>query len=329
MRSVPFQTLSLSCLTGVLAFSPLGVDRPATVWAGGGISSAGEVQEEQVWEAPSELFSPETLLEFTLKADFDQLDDDREQEVEERPGTVLWRTPGGEEVSIPMKVQTRGIFRLKKSTCSFPPLRLNFADTAAVGTVFEGQDKIKLVAHCRDRDSYEQNLLEEFLAYRIYNVLTPVGFQVQLARITYVDTSGKDDPVTRLAFLIEDEDAMAERVEGMMLEVASAPAEHFRQDQAGLMYVYQYAIGNTDWSMTHFHNVKVMRIGTDYFPIPYDFDFSGLVDAPYAGPNEAVARAVQREPGGHPRAGSVSALAQWPQPAQRRELSRRLFQLDR
>jgi hypothetical protein len=158
-----------------------------------------------------------------------------------------------------------------------------------VGTVFEGQDKLKLVTHCRDRDSYEQNVLEEFLAYRIYNVLTEVSFQVQLVRITYVDSSEHDDPLTRLGFLIEDEDAMALRVDGTMLEVAAAPAEQFQQHQAGLMYVFQYSIGNTDWSMTHFHNVKVMRVGMDYLPIPYDFDFSGLVDAPYAGPNQAIA----------------------------------------
>lgn len=239
-----------------------------------------------------ELFSSNSLIEFVLAANWDELDDDRDQESPERPGEVLWRSSDGREIAIPIQLRTRGIYRLRKSTCSFPPIRLNFPPEGTEGTVFQGQDKVKLVNHCRDRDDYEQNVLEEYLAYRIYNLLTDIGFQVRLARITYVDSRGEDDPVTRMAFLIEDEEAMAARLDGMMLEVPAAPASAFQQDQAALMYVYQFMIGNTDWSMTRFHNVKLMRIGTDYVPVPYDFDWSGLVDASYAGPNPEIAHLI-------------------------------------
>lgn len=243
--------------------------------------------------AQQPLFSDLSPVEFTLEADFDQLKKDRDQETEERPGRVLWSGPNGEAMELPVKVRTRGIFRLKRSTCPFPPLRLNFPKKEAEGTIFEGQDKLKMVTYCRDRDSYEQNILEEYLTYRIYNLMTDIGFRVRLANVTYVDTSGEDDPVTRMGFFLEDEDAMATRLDGTMLEVAGAPAEHFRQDQAALMYVYQFLIGNTDFSMTRFHNVKVMRIGTDYYPVPYDFDFSGFVDAPYAGVAEQIAHLIR------------------------------------
>jgi hypothetical protein len=155
--------------------------------------------------------------------------------------------------------------------------------------VLEGQDKLKLVTHCREQEFHEQNVVEELLAYRIYNELTDVGFRVQLAFITYLDTSGRNRPLSRLGFLIEDEDKMAARLGGQMLEVAQAAPDQFHQRQAGIMYLFQYMIGNTDWSMVAFHNVKVTHIGMEYFPIPYDFDFSGLVNAPYAGPNPALA----------------------------------------
>jgi hypothetical protein len=259
---------------------------PSSVLPGSGPSAAlGPASDSQTQNG---LFSSHELIEFSLEANWDELDDDREQESEERPGRVLLSGPGGEEHAIPIQLRTRGIFRLKKSTCTFPPFRLNFPSEGTEGTVFQGQDKIKLVDHCRDRDNFEQNVLEEYLAYRIYNVLTDISFRVRLARITYLDSRGEDDPVTRMAFLIEDEDSMAARVEGRMFEVQQAPANQFHQEQAGLMYIFQFMIGNTDWSMTRFHNVKVMGIGREYFPIPYDFDFSGLVDAPYAGPGELV-----------------------------------------
>jgi hypothetical protein len=235
------------------------------------------------------LFSSNDLIEFVLEANWDQLDDDRDQDSEERPGRVLWTDPGGLEVAIPIEVKTRGIFRLKKSTCSFPPFRLDFPSEGTEGTIFNGQDKVKLVTHCRDRDDYEQNVLEEYLVYRIYNLLTDISFRVRPARITYVDSRGEDDPVTRMAFLIEDEDAMADRLGGMIMGVPGAPPSDFQQDQAALMYVFQFMTGNTDWAMSPFHNMKALGVGGDYFPVPYDFDWCGLVDASYAGPNPKIA----------------------------------------
>jgi len=233
-----------------------------------------------------------TPLELRLEADWDALDGDRDQESPHRPGRIVWTDSDGREIAIPVQVRTRGTFRLKRSTCSFPPLRLEFPASEAEGTPFHGQDRIKLVTHCRDRDSYEQNVLEEYLAYRIYNLLTDISFRVRLANITYLDAAGGDAPQTRLAFFVEDEDSMAARLGGMMLEVPAASASSFHQEQAGLMYLFQFMIGNTDWSMTHFHNVRLMRIESEYFPVPYDFDWSGLVDAPYSGPSPVIAHLI-------------------------------------
>ena len=241
-----------------------------------------------------ELFASDAPLLLTLEADFNQLKKDREQESEERPARVILGGPGDGTLSLPATVRTRGNFRLRSDICAFPPLRLNFPTDSVAGTVFEGQDKLKLVTHCREWDSYEQNILEEYLAYRIYGQLTDIGFRVQLALINYVDTSGSSDTVSRLAFFIEAEDALAARLDGEMLEVPVANPEDYPPQQIGLVNLFQFMIGNTDWSAVRFHNVKLIRVGWEYLPIPYDFDFSGFVDTPYAGPNPLIAHRIQR-----------------------------------
>jgi hypothetical protein len=237
---------------------------------------------------PLELFSGSGVLEFTLEADFRQLKRDRDEESEDRPGRMVLDALDGSRTEIPLKLRTRGNFRLKKRTCSFPPLRLDLPKTKLVGTVLDGQNKLKLVTHCQNRDDYEQNLLEEYLAYRIFNLLTPVSLRVQLVRVTYVDTSGKDDPVTRYAILLESKGTMEDRLDGAFIDVAQARPSVFQPQAAGLMYLFQYLIGNVDWSIAYFHNVRCLRIGYEYLPVPYDFDWSGLVDAPYAGPHPEI-----------------------------------------
>jgi hypothetical protein len=233
----------------------------------------------------TELFTVDAPVEFVLAADFHQLGKDRSQESEDRPAQILIRDLGGEPVEIPIQVKTRGRFRLKRSVCPEPPLRLNLPETRPQGTVLDGQDKLKLVTHCRDSDRYEQNVLEEYLTYRIYNQLTDFSFRVQLAEITYLDTSGKNDTVQRMGFLIESEDALAARLAGEMVEIPAATPNDFILDQLSLMYLFQFMVGNIDWGTGHSHNLKILRVERSHYPIPYDFDWTGLVDAPYVGPN--------------------------------------------
>lgn len=232
------------------------------------------------------LFASNETLHFTLVADFKDIHKDRKQD-SKYEATELFFGPASDGADgLKLKIKTRGRFRLKKSTCKYPPLRLDFPKKKVTGTVFEGQDKVKLVTHCRDRDSYEVNLVEEYLAYRIYNLLTDISFRVRLARITYVDARGKDDPVVRYGFFIEDEDAMAARLGGRLTEAPAASPYDYDGEGAALVTVFQYMVGNTDFSLVHFHNIKLFRSAeSTYFPIAYDFDWSGLVDAPYAKPD--------------------------------------------
>jgi len=236
-------------------------------------------------EAVPPLFASHQALSLTIEADFDRIHKDRKEDSDYHPAIIRWEGADQTEQELEFQVKTRGRFRLKRSTCQDPPLRLNFPKSRVQGTFFEGQDKLKLVTHCRDRDTFEQNTLKEYLIYRTYNLLTDSSFRVRLARVTYVDSRGKDDPLVRYGFVIEDEDDLADRIGGKIIEIEQAHPSQLGSVDAARVAVFQYMIGNTDWSLVFFHNIKLMRTadGT-YVPIPYDFDWSGLVNASYAEP---------------------------------------------
>ena len=236
------------------------------------------------------LFADTEPLILRIEADFDQLKDDRDEENEERDGSLIIIGADGTEAPFPLEIRTRGRFRLQSRTCRFPPLRLDVPRSQMDGTAFENQDKLKLVTHCRDSERYEQNTIKEYLVYRIYNLITDLSFGARLARITYVDTSGEDDPIERWGFVIEAEEALGERLGGEVMEegIQVHPARVSLEDEMRLT-LFQYMVGNTDFSIYGQHNVvPVQSPEGDVTPVPYDFDWTGLVNAPYARPDPSL-----------------------------------------
>jgi hypothetical protein len=227
------------------------------------------------------LFRHDAPLVLRLEIDLRTLLRDRGDERQEYDGTLRYRTAGGDSGAIDVEVRTRGIFRLKH--CSFPPLRIDFPKTRAAGTPFAGQDKLKLVTHCRDRRSpYEQNLLKEYALYRAYQAVTDRGFRTRLAHVTYVDTA-RADTITRWAFLIESDDELARRLGVEIVEADNIHDLRIEPEAMTLVAVFQYLIGNTDWSVWQRHNITIARRPDGaLLAIPYDFDFAGAIAAPYA-----------------------------------------------
>lgn len=196
--------------------------------------------------------------------------------------------------AIDVAVSVRGNSRVR--VCRFPPLRLDFSGSDAAATEFSGQGKLKLVTHCKDSRTYEQNVLEEFAAYRVFRMMSEVGFRVRLLRIRYVDT-GKSaaKPVIRYGFVIESEAALAERVQGEVLHAPHVVRSLLKAEQAASVFVFHYLIGSTDWSLVTAntedhccHNGDLVKIGGLHYLVPYDFDQSGLVNARYAKPDPSV-----------------------------------------
>lgn len=228
------------------------------------------------------LFASHDPLEITLIADWDDVRSDRSET--ERPALLV--LAGGD--SLRVEVRPRGDLRRHPAVCSFPPLRLDVPSARADGTPFEGQDKLKMVVPCHlERDDFEALVLKEYLIYRAYGLLTDVSLRVRLARVVFADSAGRNEPVTRWAFLIEHASALAARVGGELLDIPegkSLRAEALHPVAATEMALFQFLVGNTDWHDTGAHNVVLVGMGGRVVPVPYDFDFAGAVDAPYANP---------------------------------------------
>jgi len=165
-----------------------------------------------------------------------------------------------------------------------------FHEDTVTNTLFSGQDKLKLVTHCVDnRKIFTEYLLKEYLAYRIYNLLCDESYKVRLARITYNDSEGRNKQLTRFAFFIEKTKHLASRIGGIELEFSGLAKEVTDTELTVLFSVFQYFIGNTDWSIPVLHNVKLISLpGPKYVPVPYDFDFSGYVGTYYAIPDPKI-----------------------------------------
>lgn len=248
---------------------------------------------ERAARAP--LFASHDLLRITLNTDIKWLRDTRSDSTEV-DGTLTYVDVDGSETVSAVQVRARGNFRRSKDNCNFPPLRLDFKTGDMEGTVFEGQDKLKLVTPCNDgRDDHQRYLFREYLTYRILNALTPASFRVRLLEITYEDVNGEYDARTKQVFLIEDNDAMAERNFATLEEVNQFhPARTF-SEYSVLAAVFNYMIGNTDWSPVYFHNVELIRTeDARYLTVPYDFDFSGAVNARYATVDPSLQDRIRR-----------------------------------
>jgi hypothetical protein len=227
------------------------------------------------------------VLKVQLETDMSYLIEDRKS-IDYQPAIfTISDTRGKEEVHI-IKVRGRGKYRRK--VCQFPPIKLNFSKRSLnVNHYNPSYDKLKLVTHCLD-DKYEgrENVFKEFMAYKLYNELTANSLRVQLVSITYIDTGGKYGKLKRYGFLIEDTDEMASRIGGVECDdCMNAPANSLSLADENMLAVFQYMIGNEDWSLPLVRNVKLVdhNGGKGIIPVPYDFDFSGMVDASYALPN--------------------------------------------
>jgi len=253
-------------------------------------------------KAPDPLFQSDEILDVRIVVPLATILSERSDEIE-LPGTLHYTSDAGDSVNLDIKMQTRGRFRRQKDVCKFPPMRLNFVKSQAKKTLFHKQDKLKLVTHCQTSGAYEQVLLREYTAYRILNVMTDASFKVRLLRITYVDADGKKGDDVRFGFVIEHRDRLAKRLGKTVLEIPSTHPNTLNAEYSGMVDLYHYLIGNTDFSSVkgakddaccHNH-VLFGNEGEKVWSVPYDFDQSGLVNAPHAGANPRFKLKTVRE----------------------------------
>ncbi len=245
-----------------------------------GLSSA-QVKKEKL--SLFEYLVQNDVSEITLKTDMKQLKKNTFKE-EYQPAELSFYKADNTKLSFEITVRTRGSMR--KKICYFPSMKLNFLKPDLKANGFKSTDKYKLVCQCQGGKAAEQLLLKEYLAYKLYNIITESSFRVHLFTINYIDTR-KNKKKKRYGILIESEKELAKRLNAVELEADSVDLKKVERENILQMGMFQYMIGNTDYSMLHMHNLMAIQLKNSdaAFLIPYDFDYSGLVDARYAIPN--------------------------------------------
>ncbi len=231
-----------------------------------------------------DVMSYKEVLTVTLKADFALLDSSRKTN-DKFPAELTFEDENGENQTWNVKLKTRGNFR--RMRCEMAPLKINFKKKELKAAGLAKFDDMKLVTHCVSSKLEAKALLQkEYLAYKLYNQITHYSYRVQLLKINYVDIkTGKK--TKHWAFLIEDTAELSHRI-GATAKVENhlnLPRDTFHDGLLKIASIFQYMIGNADWDLNVGRNVKYLIKNNKVIPIPYDFDFSGLVDAPYAIPN--------------------------------------------
>lgn len=226
------------------------------------------------------LFASDELLEFTLEADLVAFLDDRGGDPDYHDATLSFTDEKGNKIESEVEIKARGRTRRLEHTCGFPPIKMKFSKKKDYDPLFDGQRKIKLVTHCAE----QQYILREYYLYKVYNLLSPISFKVRLVRIKYVDKNGARPEETSFAFFIEDDDDMAERMGEVSVD-EGIPIEYndLDREQTTLVHIFHYMIGNRDYRLTTpTQNTKIITHGNSRpVPVPYDFDYAGMVNAEY------------------------------------------------
>lgn len=224
----------------------------------------------------------DSIFHITLEADFDSLFNNKKLTTEQK-ATLTLVNGDATKHQLSIKVKTRGVYR--RRYCDVPPLRLNFnkkdLDSLGLNNYF---DKLKLVTHCIENETSEQVLLREYWTYKMHNALTPNSFKVHLIKITYINSRDRTDKSEKLAFLIENNDEMANRLGGKLVNQWGTKPSHIEAVTLQNTMLFNYMIGNLDWHLTLQRNIKLVKRPDNekLVLVPYDFDMSALVFPSYA-----------------------------------------------
>jgi hypothetical protein len=228
-------------------------------------------------------------LNLELTTDINALIHDKSEEPEYINAYLRYFSPDNEIFEFSMKVRPRGGTRRLSGYCEIPPLKFNFKKKSTTHTVFEGQDKLKFVAQCRQTEEYRQYLLEEYLLYKTYNIITEESYKVRLVNLTIIDANDPKYKIRMPGFFIEDDEGLAARLGAKIHSERVYSQDSCEQTSMNRLALFQYMIGNTDWYVRTSHNTDVFeRADQALIPVPFDFDAAGVIDAIYAKPSEMI-----------------------------------------
>lgn len=255
--------------------------------AGSGAQITSKVPDLSPAPSESGLFETDEVLNFTLSGSMHKLLKNRFGKPKNYPLALSYTKADSSEETIPVEVRTRGHFRRLKGNCLYPPLLIQFsAEGAHPSSIFREQKKLKLVMPCDKDDAY---IVREWLVYKLYNLVTPKSFRARLVLVKLEDDQSQKQAPPFYGILLEDVNQMAKRNQSFPIERKMKP-QQIQTDAFLSMAVFEYLIGNTDWSVQFLQNIKLMVTDSTAVPIavPYDFDHAGIVNASYARPAEEL-----------------------------------------
>ncbi|MDZ7738907.1 MAG: hypothetical protein U5K32_07575 [Bacteroidales bacterium] len=238
---------------------------------------AGEDEDK-----PFGLFEDKDRLNVSLSFDIAAFMREKPED-EYLDASIMIYTEGADTISADIQVSARGNFR--RRNCDFPPLMLNFKDAETGYPDIDALKKVKLVSHCMPDEDYETYVLREYLAYKIYNIVTDYSFRVRLLNISYCDINHDTLYASKTGFLLEPVSMLEDRLGMDEIEDIEISNEAVEEDVLLKLSVFQHLIANSDWLVSIMHNLKVFgdeeSLG-NLIAVPYDFDFTGWVNAAYA-----------------------------------------------
>ena len=251
------------------------------------LSSGFTAKAQQAAVDSIKFFTDEELVELTLTTDINKLQIKENVETYQ-PADISVKFPDNSVVTEKIRLYARG--KSRRVNCSLPPVMLDFHNSTS--PKLYPLSRLKLVVGCANSSVDEQLLLKEFIIYKIYNLFDDKSFRARLVKVTYNDSKGKMKPYSQYAFLLEDVDDMAERNACIASKKVAFAVDENEPALMNKVDIFEYMIGNTDWSVPGNHNIKMIYPKNDekakVLPVPYDFDNSGLVNAYYALPSEVI-----------------------------------------
>jgi hypothetical protein len=234
-----------------------------------------------------ELFGTAEIPNLTITSDFDSIIGNIRNKNYVN-GSIEFEQGRKQSTTLQVKLRPRG--KSRRMMCDFPPLKLKFDKQNLEANGLETFNDYKLVTHCKSGEaSVEAVIRREYLVYKLLNILTPNSFKAHLVSITYKNTGSSFNKSKHLAIIIEDAECLAHRVKCQTLESKVINIDSLHDYQEKITSVFQYMIGNADWSYLMGRNMELLRQEEGLIvPVPYDFDYAGLVRAPYARANAAL-----------------------------------------
>jgi len=245
------------------------------------------------------IFQGESTIDLSLYANFDSIIEDVSVlRSNSRPARLKVYSKTGPAIMLPVQIESRGNFRMKPENCNFPPLKLSFLKENDNRRIFVKNNSVKLVNQCQlFQHNYEAYLLQEYLIYKIYSSLSEYSFRVRLLKISYINEGFLFDTLTRYSFALEPPKEMAKRYKAKRVNSNNVAMNEIDFWHYKLVSFFEYMIMNNDWSIAICHNIELIQLDPDKppVPVPFDFDWSGIIKVPYSVPSASGMKIIQPE----------------------------------